>query len=94
MRTPCFENRESCPYQYSGCFSDTHHQAWPASDYTSPLERTFRELPENKEQVCRDIHDEYHLEEPPEKPSVPEMMGAVASSDVHIGVSKRKALGL
>lgn len=78
MKTPCNENRESCPYQYSGCFEDTHHLMWPKRDYKTPVERRYRELPENKVQLCRDLHDLEHYQEPPEKPSREEMLGALS----------------
>ena len=95
MRGPCELEREDCPYKYSGCFSDTHHTKYPASEYTSPLEKTYRNLPENKVQLCRDEHDELHAtEQPPVKPTAREMLGAIATSRAHISSTKRKALGM
>lgn len=95
MRTPCNENRESCPYQYSGCFEDTHHRFYPKSSYTTAAERTFRELPENKEQLCRDLHDDLHAtQEPPDKPSHAEMLSQIALSELHISKGTRKAIGM
>lgn len=86
MKTPCEKNVEQCPYQYSGCFADTHHEYFPRSDYRRGVARQFRELPENKVQLCRNEHDELHaVTEPPIKPSREEMMGAIALSNKERG---------
>ena len=56
--------------QDHGCFSDTDH-ILPKKLASSAMERRFLELPENKQQICRRIHDEKtHNEwiDPPELP--------------------------
>ena len=57
MRGDCPERQLGCPYFETGCYADTHHTLWPRPDYTTPLERTYRELPENKIQLCRFQHE-------------------------------------
>lgn len=102
MRGECENpNKEGCPIAElkGGCFSDTDHIYWPASDYTSTLERTFRELPENKQQLCRWEHVERHAtEEPPIKPSQEVMNHAVeqahAIGEIVLSATKQKRLGL
>lgn len=72
-RRPCPNPEEACPYftDRGSCFSDNHHLYWPRVDYRRGLEREFRELPENKQQLCRWEHDEIHAtQEPPAKPSL------------------------
>lgn len=81
MRGECPNPQPDCRYaELGGCFSDTHHLFYPRRDYRRPTERDFRELPENKEQLCRAEHDERHATElPPTKPSSAEMLGAIAT---------------
>ena len=51
------------------CFIDTHHKYWPKRWYDTPEAKEFRELPENKVDMCRSEHNELHrTEEPPRKP--------------------------
>lgn len=93
MRGACFERHPDCPYERH--YSDVHHDFYPGSDYKTVVERTFRELPENKQQLCRYEHDLLHLtEQPPEKPSRAEMIDAISESDVFISVRKRKVMGM
>lgn len=70
---PCVppEGDMDCPYRLRsrGCREDTHHEYWPSTDYQTALEHTFRNLEENKVEVCRRMHDEIHAGPPPEKPS-------------------------
>lgn len=73
MRGECLNPRDDC-HQQEGAFSDEHHKVWPASSYLGPLAVTYRNLPGNREQVCRCVHDEIHASEaPPERPSNNEM---------------------
>lgn len=75
--------RGDCPQPLRGCryprpFSDNHHMVWPAHEYTTPLEKKYRELDVNVVRgICRCIHDLEHLKKPPEKPSVEVMRKAV-----------------
>jgi hypothetical protein len=100
----CPSPRSDCPYydrrprgplkgkQFHGCFSDTDHHYWPENQYTTRLEKEFRNLPENKEQICRDLHDERHeFEHPPKKPSVEDMIRAIAQSALEGGQSEEQA---
>lgn len=69
-RIPC-ANQDSCRWQAleMGCHEDVHHQFWPRRHYKTSTEKRFRELPENKVLICRNLHDEEHaLFEPPTKP--------------------------
>jgi hypothetical protein len=80
MKGECPSPRPDCKYaDGGGCFSDTHHLFYPRRDYRTRVEREFRELPVNKEQICRSEHDERHAVEPvPQKPTKQEMLGAIA----------------
>jgi len=81
MIRECPTPQEGCPYAEQGCFSDTHHLFYPRRDYRRGVEKRFRELPENKEQICRWEHDERHATElPPEKPSREEMLRAIGGA--------------
>lgn len=78
-------NREGCPLYDKGrkCRSNTHHLYWPANKYNSPLEKEFRELEENKEQVCIWEHSLIHEEEyPPKKPRTEVMIQAIARAAI------------
>lgn len=78
MKRECPEpERPGCPYS-PYCYSDQHHLYFPARDYRTPLEKRFRELPDNKEQLCRFLHDLAHFEEAPEKPTREEMHRFIA----------------
>jgi hypothetical protein len=74
------ENTPGCPYmERGGCASNEHHRLWPRRRYKSQLEKQFRDLPENKEQLCRWEHDLLHeFELPPEKPSLETMLVALS----------------
>ena len=98
MRRDCPEQQPGCPYFETGCYSDQHHLVWPSNEYTAPLEQVYRELPENKVQLCRFQHDLEHQLDPPIKPSAEVMRQAVetavAVSGLYLSVNKRKKLGL
>lgn len=83
-KSECFNENPECKYYEQGCHASTHHLYYPRRNYRNSLERQFRELPENKVQLCRSEHDELHLnEDPPDKPSRAVMLGAIAlESDV------------
>lgn len=88
----CPVPQEDCPYfnmkprkvlkqqgETTGCYSDTDHIYHPARNYRTPLEQEFRELPENKRQMCRWLHDLRHLEEKaPAKPDAVFMVQALS----------------
>lgn len=81
--TPCPFANEACPQSKNkrGCYQDTHHESWPARNYRSDVEQSFRELPENKIELCRQVHNDLHATEPiPIKPSVEVMRHAIAES--------------
>lgn len=60
-------------------FSDVHHRYWEAKNYASGVAKVFRELPENKVQLCRNEHNEIHATtSPPERPSRAFMIQAIA----------------
>lgn len=87
-RVPCDPNRECRIRDTIGCFEDIDHEYWPSRQYRTPLEKEFRELPENKRQICRDLHNERHAtESPPEKPSRREMISAVQQSMASLAIS-------
>lgn len=86
----------TCPERGLGeplCKEDTHHVYFPASDYKTWVEKTFRNLPDNKMTVCRAVHNAIHrLESPPPKPSRDEMLRAISSVAVNLSAGKRKRL--
>lgn len=84
---------EDCKY-YPDCYEDVHHLYYPANEYKGTVEKTFRDLDENKQRLCRELHELRHLtEEPPVKPSREVMVHTIRSSDVYISSRLRKALG-
>jgi len=78
MRGECPNPQPDCKYAGQGCFSDTHHLQWPSTLYKDALGKTFRELPVNKEQLCRQEHDERHQDSPPPRPPREIMTAAIA----------------
>lgn len=83
MRGECPRENVDCPLYYEGCFTDVHHLYFPRRSYKSRVEKDFRNLPDNKEVLCRDEHNERHATElPPLKPTREEMLGAIAISSV------------
>ena len=73
----CPSTNESCKYWENkhGCRTNVHHEYYPKSDYTTPIEKEFRELPENKTPMCMAEHDQLHKEfAPPVKPDREEML--------------------
>ena len=84
---------EDCKY-YPDCYEDVHHLYYPSYEYTGVVENRFRELDENKQRLCRALHELRHLtEEPPVKPSREIMEHTIIASGVHISRRLRKALG-
>lgn len=73
-RVPCdptVVNTERCAvYRKIGkCFMDIHHLYHPRRDYKTKDEKEFRELDENKVNMCRDFHNMDHaVFPPPDKP--------------------------
>ncbi len=91
MISGCENPKEFCPYygkktpkslrgqQSHGCYADEHHAYWPENDYRTPIEKAYRELPENKYQLCRWVHDDVHLEHlPPKKPDLIKMLAQLS----------------
>mgnify|MGYP000935048371 CR=1 FL=1 len=69
MRGECLRMSEQCPLDKP--HSDLHHDYYPSSVYKTKVEKEFRQLPINKEQLCRCIHNAIHaMERPPEKPPI------------------------
>lgn len=61
------EQRAACPLREH--FQDCHHKFWPRRWYETETGKAFRNLPENKEILCRNEHNELHRTEmPPRKP--------------------------
>lgn len=90
MITACRTPKEYCPYydkktpkplrgQRHGCYADEHHVYWPEYDYTTPIERAYRELDINKVQTCRWLHDDIHIDQyPPKKPDLVKMLAQLS----------------
>ncbi len=80
-RLPCDPNAP-CPLRESqqGCFEDIHHRQWPRRVYEGlgAVAIAFRELPENKDQRCRNLHNiEHAISDPPEVPDRELMLLAI-----------------
>ena len=78
---PCSNRNEGCPLFATkrGCFEDIHHTFHPANSYSQGLAKAYRELPENKQQMCRAEHNLLHATQPiPERPSRETMIAALA----------------
>lgn len=90
-RVPC-EQSPDCKYFEVGCWEDIHHLFYPRGDYDTPLEHKFRNLPENKQQICRYEHERIHFEQlPPTKPSFEVMEHAVSIAGIKLTRRQRKA---
>lgn len=74
---------EACPKILRGCpyeppYSDSHHLAWPATEYRTPIEKKYRNLEVNIVRgICRCLHNLEHLKQPPDKPSIEYMKEAI-----------------
>lgn len=82
MRGHCTpEQQERCPlYQH---FQDTHHLAYPRSDYRTGVEKRWRELDFNKVSICRGLHNAIHESGYlPEKPTREEMLTEIWTKDI------------
>lgn len=92
-RVPCNPTPD-CKYYESGrCREDTDHFYYPANQYTTPVERRFRDLPENKREICRTLHEERHATElPPPKPDLEVMEDALVASGVFLSIRVRRLL--
>lgn len=83
MKRPCENASEACRYYETGCYADVHHVWWPRRKYRSQVERQFRELPENKEVLCREAHDDLHATtRPPVKPPREVMIRAIGQHSI------------
>lgn len=78
---PCSQNSD-CPIK--GCpTEDEHHLFWPGNEYQGTLEKTFRNLPDNKVDICRRLHEWIHKVEPiPEKPDHEQMRKTIIEADM------------
>ncbi len=86
-RIPCRNENPGCPYYESGCYEDIHHTYYPRCQYKSGVDKEFRELPQNKQYLCRQEHDELHATQlPPIKPSHTEMLAALGNHMVFFGL--------
>ena len=85
-RVPCpAENTPVCPiFQQEGeCYEDKHHKYWPSDEYTSRVEKQFRQLEVNKVTICRWLHNTIHaVALPPEQPTVAEMRKVINAENM------------
>lgn len=79
MAEKCPNPIEGCPYVgRKTCTITRHHLYHPANQYETPVEKEFRNLPENIEMLERCVHDEaHHQVEPPNKPDLTFMLDAL-----------------
>jgi hypothetical protein len=81
-RTCTPEQREACPIRRGCRGEDVHHLAYPANQYTSAVEKRWRELPENKVKLARCLHEAIHYSGYfPVKPDREDMLGEVWGQD-------------
>lgn len=75
------EQRADCPLlQCVG--TDKHHTEYPANAYRTKVEKTFRNLPFNKLQIPRCVHNAIHASGyVPEKPTRDEMLSEIWNND-------------
>lgn len=79
---PCV-NKADCRYAGTnqGCVESVHHIFFPSTDYKDALSHAFRNLDQNKELMCRQLHDIVHrVEQPPIKPDRETMLEAVTTA--------------
>ena len=95
-RLPC-DPQTPCPLRESarGCFEDVHHREYPRATYQAlgAVAMAFRELPENKDQRCRNLHNiEHAVAEPPTPPARELMLLAIeeALNTDQVSYSKTK----
>lgn len=92
MRGECPNPKPECRYnQLGGCFSDTDHIV-PRRLATTALNGVYIELPDNKQQICRDEHDQKTFEGDEPLPDVQTMRDAIfaAQSLGVVSLSRRK----
>lgn len=82
-----------------GCFEDVHHRYYEEATYRSlgALAMLFRELPENKDRRCRNIHQiEHEISEPPAVPDETIMalavLEAINRGEIYISKNKMKKI--
>lgn len=96
-RGECPQPREDC-FQPEGPYSDEHHKFYPAYRYAGWLACKFRNLPDNREQLCRCEHEEIQVLEPPERPSRRVMQAAIREAykqgRISLTRKQREILGL
>lgn len=83
--SPCPKASEDCRFYETelGCVQNIHHDYWPKKRYTGDVAKEFRELPQNKGEMCMREHGDLHAtERPPARPSREEMIQAIASQIV------------
>lgn len=75
---PCDPDRE-CRYRDTAeCYIDEHHLYWPRRSYRDSVGRAFRNHPDNKVDLCRQVHQDIHATQgPPKKPKRTVMLGVL-----------------
>jgi len=99
QRLPCNPDIP-CPLREGmGCFEDVHHHFYEAATYKAlgALAMTFRELPENKDRRCRNLHNiDHELSDPPAVPDEAFMalavMEAINKGIIHPSKTKMRKL--
>jgi hypothetical protein len=79
MRDNCSaEQQAACPIMQGCVGNDTHHLAYPANQYRTKVEKRWRELDFNKEELPRCLHNAIHSTGyVPEKPDRTTMLSEV-----------------
>ena len=75
---PCDPEREGRYRDTEACYVDEHHLFFPRKNYRDSVGRAFRNLPENRVDLCRQVHQDIHATtQPPKKPKRAEMLEAL-----------------
>lgn len=82
----------ACPRRNSkeGCVRRSHHIFYPASGYETKLEKQFRNLPENRVDMCRQVEEQIHRLQPegPPKPTQELMQHCVGQRAIKLALQQ------
>ncbi len=90
MRSECPEPRPDCKYA-PHCFADQDHIV-PRRLGSTVLARIYIDLPVNKQQLCRRLHDIKTAEGDSPLPENADMIDAIEASGIYISAAKRKVI--
>lgn len=78
---------DRCVQTHSEITMTDHHLFYPRNEYTTPLERRFRNHPDNRVSLPWCEHKARHaLEKPPTKPSIQKMSAFLVKRDIKLDI--------